>query len=459
MCKPNPCKNKGVCSIVTDTEYLCNCINTGYYGTNCEYLIVDIGPIPKMYATIEASPISVRSQPKSYIDITLFASEKFVSFSNSKHRITSNSKISEFTIHSSKAGLFWLTFDMKSEQLLQPIKSRLLFFNTVGPVNEINGKSLLGFEKGCYITDIYHEYSDKSITFSSTTWWVKTENESLFTSGIVYVTIGSQAFPILFSNISVTEYLNDVKNSINISIKKQPSRDECIERKLSYDEVLYSIQNDLFARDFIKQFNKLTPTWFSLQIEGTMENIHVDNIRAYMWNGKQLNANKHCRGAAIDESSIFLVYLLHEKLKVKIYEKIVRMITNYKFCLIVEITSGETHLVLPKDNYGKIEKMLSFHELRDIGWNVSVKTIGFKKTGSRCSSFSSQTQIAFGTANMNYKYKNALKGEVQGSLFYNLITKNGKQVLLRKNFSPDAVFCVNFRCKNILESCFNRMKN
>ena len=430
VCKPNPCKNNGVCSIVTDTEYLCNCSNTGYSGKNCEQLIVDVAPIPKMYATIKSTLISVTCQPKSYVDIILFDLDNVVLFNNSKHRITSNSRRSEFTVYSSKVGLFWLNFDVKSEEFVLPLKKRLLFFNSAGPINKIKGKSLLGFENGCYVTDIYHKHCDKSIKLSSTAWWEKTQAGLLYTTGIVYIKIKSQTFPILLSKISVSECLNDVKTKINISINKQPSRDGCAEMKVSKDQVLYSIQNDLFVRDFIKQFNKLTPTWFSLQIEGLMQNIHIDNIRAYLWSGKEVNANQHCRGAAIDESSIFLVYLHHEKLTMKAYEKTAQMITNDKFCLIVDICSGEPHLVVPKDNYGKIEKIFSLHELRNIGWSLNVKTIGFKKANSRCSSSSVQTQVAFGAANMNYEYKTVVKGGVQGSLFYDLMTKDGKQVLL-----------------------------
>ena len=430
VCKPNPCKNNGVCSIVTDTEYLCNCSNTGYSGKNCEQLIVDVAPIPKMYATIKSTLISVTCQPKSYVDMILFDVDNVVLFNNSKHRITSNSRRSEFTVYSSKVGLFWLNFDVKSEEFVLPLKKRLLFFNSAGPINKIKGKSLLGFENGCYVTDIYHKHCDKSIKLSSTAWWEKTKTGLLYTTGIVYIKIKFQTFPILLSKISVSECLNDVKTKINISINKQPSRDGCAEMKVSKDQVLYSIQNDLFVRDFIKQFNKLTPTWFSLQIEGLMQNIHIDNIRAYLWSGKEVNANQHCRGAAIDESSIFLVYLHHEKLTMKAYEKTAQMITNDKFCLIVDICSGEPHLVVPKDNYGKIEKIFSLHELRNIGWSLNVKTIGFKKADSRCSSSSVQTQVAFGAANMNYEYKTVVKGGVQGSLFYDLMTKDGKQVLL-----------------------------
>ena len=430
VCKPNPCKNNGVCSIVTDTEYLCNCSNTGYSGKNCEQLIVDVAPIPKMYATIKSTLISVTCQPKSYVDIILFDVDNVVLFNNSKHRITSNSRCSEFTVYSSKVGLFWLNFDVKSEEFVLPLKKRPLFFNSAGPINKIKGKSLLGFENGCYVTDIYHKHCDKSIKLSSTAWWEKTKTGLLYTTGIVYIKIKFQTFPILLSKISVSECLNDVKTKINISINKQPSRDGCAEMKVSKDQVLYSIQNDLFVRDFIKQFNKLTPTWFSLQIEGLMQNIHIDNIRAYLWSGKEVNANQHCRGAAIDESSIFLVYLHHEKLTMKAYEKTAQMITNDKFCLIVDICSGEPHLVVPKDNYGKIEKIFSLHELRNIGWSLNVKTIGFKKVDSRCSSSSVQTQVAFGAANMNYEYKTVVKGGVQGSLFYDLMTKDGKQVLL-----------------------------
>ena len=428
VCKPSPCKNDGICSIVTDTEYLCNCSNTGYSGKNCEQLIVDVAPIPKMYATIKSAAISLTCQPKSYVDILLFEVDNVISFNNSKHTITSNSKRSEFTVYSSKAGLFWLKFDVKSEESVLPLKDRLLFFNSAGPVNKINGKSLLGFENGCYITDIYQKHCDKSIKFSSTAWWEKTQTGILHTTGIVYMKIKSQTFPILLSKLSVSEFLNDVKTKISISINKQPSREGCAEMKVSHEQILYSIQNDLFVRDFIRQFNKLTPAWFSLQIEGLMQSIHVDNIRAYMWSGKEVNANQHCRGAAIDESSIFLVYLHHEKLTMKAYEKTAQMITKNKFCLIVDICSGEPHLVVPKDNYGKIEKIFSFDELRNIGWSLNVKTIGFKKAGSKCSSSSIQTQVAFGAASMNYEYKTVIKGGVQGNLFYDLVTKDGKQV-------------------------------
>ena len=381
-----------------------------------------------MHAAIKSPPITLTSQPKSYIDIMLLEEDNVVAFDNSKHRITSSSKQSTFTANSSKAGLFWLTFNIKSQQFIQPLKSRLLFFNSVGTAKGNNEKSLLDFENNCYLTDIYNKYCNKSITFSSTAWWEKAQNGILHTTGIVFVKIKSQTFPILLSKVSMNEYLSDIKTDINISIIRQPNRDECAEMKLSDGQILYSIQNDLFARDFIHQFNKFTPRWFSLQIEGPMKNIHVDNIRAYLWNGKDVNANKHCRGAAIDESSVFLVYLHHEKLTMKSHEKTAQMITNDKFCLIVEMCSGEPHLVVPKDNYGKIERIFSFHELREIGWSVNVKAIGFKKLGLKCSTSSSRTQVAFGTASMNYQYKTVVKGEVQGNLFYDLVTKNGKQV-------------------------------
>ena len=428
VCKSNPCQNNGVCLIVTDTEYSCNCTSTGYSGKNCEQLIIHVSSIPKMYATIKSQSITLTSQPKSYIDIMLLEADNVVTFDNSKHRITSISKQSTFTANSSKAGLFWLTFDIKSQEFIQPLKSRLLFFNSVGTVTGNNEKSLLDFEKSCYLTDIYDKYCNKSITFSSTAWWEKTQNGLLHTTGIVFVKVKSQTFPILLSKVSMSEYLSDIKTDINISIIRQPNRDACAEMKLSNNQLLYSIQNDLFARDFIQQFNKLTPRWFSLQIEGPLKNIHVDNVRAYLWNGKKVNANQHCRGAAIDELSVFLVYLHHEKLTMKAHEKTAQMITNDKFCLMVEICSGELHLVVPKDNYGKIEKIFSFHEFRDVGWSVNVKAIGFKKLGLKCSASSSQTQVVFGTASMNYQYKTVVKGEVQGNLFYDLVTKNGKQV-------------------------------
>ena len=115
VCKPNPCQNGGQCSIVTASEYSCNCTSTGHTGTNCEKLLFTNSPVPKQPIDVTSQPISMTSYPKKKSTLNFYAENTDVVLTPSMLTFLKWRNDFKFTVNSNRSGLFWVTFDGKSE--------------------------------------------------------------------------------------------------------------------------------------------------------------------------------------------------------------------------------------------------------------------------------------------------------------------------------------------------------
>ena len=436
VCKPNPCLNNGVCSIVTPTEYSCNCTSTGHEGKNCEMLVVSLSSIPKLAVDTTSPELLITAKPTQSVTISIYPEDPLIVYSRNNISIQKPQKNAKYTIRSKTAGLKWVSYELKSSEKVKPLPDSLLFFYGTGSLPEMPGNTLLGMDKDCYNVFVTPKScSSLSFKFSSSAWWETRTGGLVSTAGLTFVHIGSAKFPFSLSEVNIAQLFYNFKNAGDIKIAVQPKISTCKESYLSDRQQQYVIQNDLFANDVLNQFNKLTPSWFTLKLEEKLKYIHVENIHSKILSGEQVKKEPACKGAAIDEKSLFLVYLHHEKLTMKVQEKNVVMSTKDKFCLLVDICKQEPHLVIPEDNYGHIETVFSFTELQSLGWSVSVKSVGFRKSASndqrKCHN-SDNSQVAFGSTSMIYSYKSFVRGGIYGNLFMSIINKNGKQVSNRK---------------------------
>lgn len=437
VCKPNPCLNSGVCSIVTDTEYNCNCTSTGHSGKNCEKLIVEVPRMPKLPANTTSSALSFSSKPLRSVKINIYPEHPDIVFSSSSVELTKFQNNKKVTLRSSITGLRWVAYEITSSEPTEHVPDGLMFFHKTGSLPEISGNSLLGLAKDCYNVIVKPKScSNIGFRFSSTAWWSSRSGGLVSTDGTVFVDINAITFPVALPKIRTTDLFYDFKHAAEIGISQQPKNSTCRESHLSNGQLQYSVLNDLFVKDFIKQYNQLTPAWFTLSVEGSLRYIHADNIRTYIWTGARVKQEVACAGAAIDEESFFLVYLHHEKLSLKVYEKNIIMQTGGKFCFLIDMCKAEPHLVIPPDNHGHLETVFSFAELQSLGWTINVKSVGFRKSSSRdkrkCRN-PTELQVAFGSARIEYKHKSYVRGGAQGNLFMQLVNKNGKQEISSLN--------------------------
>lgn len=94
--------------------------------------------------------------------------------------------------------------------------------------------------------------------------------------------------------------------------------------------------------------------------------------------GERIQSENACSGASVELDGLYFVYLHHEKITLNVNKKTIMMETQHKFCFIVDVCKEEPQLVVPRDNYGKLETIFSFTELQAMGWLVQVKSIGFR---------------------------------------------------------------------------------
>lgn len=343
-----------------------------------------------------------------------------------------------YQFKSSVPGLMWTRYKLDaSDEKTHPLPDSLTFFYKPSEMQSITGNSLLSMsDQACHhLTVQPNTCPGKLLKLSSTSKWsTKYLGDASFsTSGIVFIKINGKNFPlILSSKIDVSEYINDFSSHATMYIDSINNR-ACSETMLTNGQLQTAVKDDYFVKDFLIQFNELTPSWFSLDLQTELKYIHRDNIQTYIWSGQRVEKETSCTGAAVDKASLFLVYLHHESIDMKVDDKTVVMTTKRKkFCFLINLCTGDTHFSVPKENKGDIKSLFSFHQVETMGWNISVISIGFRqgrtKDEKRKCGKPNVQQLVFGSAAMTYK-KGKVQGEIYGNLVYDIMQDpTGKQV-------------------------------
>lgn len=451
VCNPNPCKNKGRCSIVTDKEYRCNCTGTSHTGKDCELLYVEISPTPKLQVNTTSGYMKLKAEPIFSVTVQMYPKDPRVVYNPSNVSLNYFQLESSYRITSSITGLLWTHYKLKAHrEKVESIPDSLTFFYNPLELENIPGNSLLGAgmkDKACHQLIIKpHSCSATLLHLMSTSKWSKRSalSNSVFdTNGIVFVDITSRkiTFPLIISSkaADVTEFIRDLQSEafvyMNVSTVNRGGVCRHDDTQLTSGQLQTAVRNDFFAKDFLNQFNSLTPSWFSVNLQANLRYIHRDNIKAYIWSGKRVKKEEACSRATIDESSLFLVYLHHESIRMSVHKQTIDMTTKYKFCFLINLCTSETQIAIPVDNHGRIESLFSFESVKAMGWKISLHSVGFRQgmnDDTRKCAKSNILQIVFGSAVMTSGYSSSkVSGEIYGNMVCDITQDtNGKEVSL-----------------------------
>lgn len=292
----------------------------------------------------------------------------------------------------------------------------------------------------CFKLDVkLHSCENTLFSISSSKSWERRSSGLFYTGGVTYADILNTKFVLSLPKVRSTQIVEDIVSHGSFDISNKGG--DCKEKDVSSDQMQYIIRNDLFAKDFISKFNQITPSWFTLSLHQELKYIHEDNIRVFVWPAHRVKSHEVCGGAAIDETSTFLVYLHREAITMKVHDVSVAMTTGSQFCLLVDICKKEPHFVLPADNHDQFKPLFSFSNIQTLGWKMSLKSVGFKNgvtSDLRKCSRHGVNQVLFGSAVLKYDFKRLVKGAISGVLTYDLVQQNGKEVC--KKFEISFIF-------------------
>ena len=154
MCQPNPCHHDGICSVVSEDQYSCDCANTGYKGTKCEVGYFNISDYPTIITNVISPPITISSSPPSSY-ITLHVSNRDLEFVPSSLVFSRNiSLVQSIRVTAQETGYYFITYSISGPSARDFIlpEEDILFVeshenSTEKPIIE---ESTLYFPLGCH---------------------------------------------------------------------------------------------------------------------------------------------------------------------------------------------------------------------------------------------------------------------------------------------------------------------
>eukprot|EP00112_Aurelia_sp_Birch-Aquarium-sp1_P021759 Seg593.16 transcript_id=Seg593.16/GoldUCD/mRNA.D3Y31 product=Fibulin-1 protein_id=Seg593.16/GoldUCD/D3Y31 len=433
VCKPNPCKFGGKCDIITPTVYSCNCTGTGHSGRNCEVGIISMAAFPKLELRKQAK-MTLKANPGTQVELTVHPEDTSITVAQNIMVLTNTKGTAQFSISGTEVGIKSVSYDIGTEELFEiPRQSLVLVYDPVN-INQFRIHSLTSLVKDCFALEVtYKKTGCPATKVFATTSWVKRSLGHPNTNGIAVVQIGNLRFPLLIPGTDQSEIFVDSLS--RLQYKTIPKQRSCRKKKLTPGQLQYIGKMDIFAKNFISEFNKLIPPWFQLEINDILKTFSENMVRSLIMSGEKVKAQKSCSSLAIDGSSTFLVFLHQESLVLKIREKRLHMKTNEAFCLAVDMCKREAHIQLP-DKYGAdLVNMMSFQELLSLGWKLKIKAVGFgTSSGSdarKClrGKATGETRVLFGEANMEYSNKHGVKAIVSGDMAIGVKTRDGQEVV------------------------------
>ena len=379
MCQPNPCLHAGVCSIVREDQYSCDCTNTGYKGTNCDVGFFDISDYPTIIPNVISQPIMISSSPPTD-SITLHVTSPDLEFVPSSLVFNrNNSLVQSIRVTAQEPGYYFITYSMSGPNALEfslP-EEDVLFVDSHENSTEIPliEESTLYFPFGCHKKHlgVCPGVNYTPIVASSTSPFVSF-GPLIATEGVVALEVGNMArVPLSLRGLNLPD----------------PSEDSFPDSCNEDDVVSYSTESLTESRALVKSFidvvSESLPSWINIALsENVLHKTHPSDLITHFLTGVQL------QDAGIGEAlplvdDMFYSLLATKNLNVTI-QKDVDIFQSNPLSLAMELCGMSPSNIILQSSFeghrGVIKDIQVVRNLKENGWTFKFDSFQFSKTNS-----------------------------------------------------------------------------
>lgn len=370
------------------------------------------------------------AKPEKRVELRIYPEDDSVRISKAVIQMTNSQKSGQVEITGTDVGMKLLSYELASEELYAAPKPSLLLVYDPSTVDNFRIDSLSKLGSYCFSAIVTSNIkSCPGINLVSTGPWFKRSSSLPSTTGIAFIDISGERFPLLIPGTDQREIFM-ASDMTYTPVKKPP---KCRRSPLSEEQLQYIGKNDVFSRDFLTVFNKFMPHWFQLELRETTKHFSEDIVRSLLVTGSKLKRMKYCSAMAIDDSSVFLVHLIYEHLVIKVGEDELVMKTNKAFCLAFDLCKKEAHIQFPGQNGPDVANLLPFQQLASLKWKVQFRSVGFAETSSSDSrkclkKDTGEKLMLFGGSRVEYSNKYGINSHVTGIMTAGFKTAAGKTV-------------------------------
>ena len=381
VCQPNPCHHDGLCSVVSEDRYRCDCTHTGYKGTKCQVGYFNISDYPTVIANVMSSPIAIRSSaPTDHITLHV-SNDHDLTFVPSTLIFNRDTSLNQsFRVKARKAGYYFITYSVSgpSAREFSLPEEDVLFVKPHENSKEKSSieKSTLFFPFGCHKKQVaVCPGVNPTPIFATSTSPFVSFGPLAATEGIVTLEVGNVTkLPLSLQGLNLP----------HTSEKSLPG--SCDDN----DSVSYSTESLIRSRVLVKSFTDIVadglPTWMNITLSenNMVKKTLSSDLMTHFLTGIQLQEAAVGQGLPVI-SDMFYSLLATKNLNVTI-EDDVDIFQSNALSLVVELCRElPSNIILErssKGNSGLMKDMQILKNLRKYGWNFNFDSIQFSKTST-----------------------------------------------------------------------------
>ena len=380
VCEPNPCLHGGICSVVSEDQYSCDCTNTGYKGTKCDVGYFNISNYPTVITNEISPPITISCSPPTN-QITLHVNSRDLKFAPSTlifNRYTSLDQSIQVTARES--GYYFISYSISgpnAHEFSLPEEDVLFVKSHENSPDDllIDGLTLT-FPYGCHKKQVgvCSELNLTPIVASSTSPFVSF-GPLTATEGLVALDVG---------NITKVPLSLRGLNLLHSSEESLP--DSCNEN----DVVSYSTESLIKSRALVKTFAEIVdnslPTWMNITLSENkiVQKPQSSDLITHYLTGIQLQEAGVGNGLPLVDD-MFYSLLATKYLNVTIVND-VDIFQSNQLSLALELCGESPLNIILQQRFqgheGVIKDVQILNNLREYGWNFNFDSFQFSKTNT-----------------------------------------------------------------------------
>ena len=380
VCEPNPCFHGGICSVVSQDQYRCDCSNTGYKGTNCDVGYFNISNYPTVITNEISPPIMISCSPPTN-QITLHINSRDLKFAPSTLVFNRDNSLDQsIQVTARQTGYHFISYSISgpsAHEFNLPEEDVLFVKSHKNSPDDLSNDGLtLSFPYGCHkkqvgvcsglnLTPIVASSTSPFVSFGPLT----------ATEGLVALEVGN-----------ITKVPLSLRG-INLQHTSEGTLpDSCNDN----DVVSYSTESLIKSRALVKAFTEIVdnslPTWINVTLSENkiVQKTQSSDLMTYYLTGIQLQKSGVGDGLPLDDDMIYS--LLATKYLNLTIRNDVDIFRSNQLSLAVELCRESPPNIVLQQNFQEHKALIKdiqiLKNLREYGWNFKFDSFHFSKANT-----------------------------------------------------------------------------
>ena len=368
-------------------EYECDCSNTGYVGSHCEYGVLTVPEFSQMKVGVRSEELYIRGKPNVDLIIDLSSEGDKAIFTPKQLKLIAPRDEISFTITPRKPGVIKVKYTVSGRSQFEFLRPRDGVIYAVDATAQNRMKQIPDenfMNNNCKTLNIARCENAETIKLESNCPWKVSG-----TNGYAAVAVGSLKLPMSlagikflasegtpkFQSTGVFTAARETQEMLKGGTKQCLSAASCSNQVFGNAENHFIIKRNLFARAYHTALTALTPWWVEIGLPHDYDGFHVNDVQSMVLKAERMKDLSICANLPKDFARTYAVFITHAPISMELLNRRSEIESAYAACTVVDLCNRASFLSLPYDK--SIDFTSGLRGLNVKMLSVNMKGIGF----------------------------------------------------------------------------------